>query len=310
MGCWNGTCGLTSLPILNNEEVYVFILEDRGNGIILPCLLPIRAKYNDYGGFKDVTGIGYDYILKALKENIVEQPLGENEYHDIEVTKDKLDLELINDAIHEGRLIREYSKLKGFETDKPIYSKQESNIDRMLVRKDVLDYYLSNFKNDYGYFDVNREYIKKEYDFNTLIEGIREHVRFIEVEKHEEYSLLFKENMSDWLEDLILLKRTKDIDNSSPNLLIYDYFHNMCDGVYDSNLLNFNKIVTNYYREGNYKEILILLEELIIGLVLNRLVMLTRKSWRHGVGDGSQSVCKEDYMILNEATKLAIDKLP
>lgn len=36
----------------------------------------------------------------------------------------------------------------------------------------------------------------------------------------------------------------------------------------------------------------------------------TRKSWCHGEGDGSQSVCKEDYVVLNKATKLAINKLP
>ena len=306
MGCWNGTCGLTSLPILDNEEVYVFILENRGNGRILPCLLPIRAKYNDYGGFKDVNGIGYNYILNALKENILEK----SEYSDIVIDKNKLDLELINNAIHEGILVREYYGLKGFdENENPVYSTQLSRIDRMLVRKDVLDYYLSNFTNDYGYFDDNHEYIKKEYNINTLIEGIRAHVKYLENVKDDKYSLLFRENMFDLIEDTILLNRSA-VDETSPNKLIYDYFHRMCDGIETSNLLNFNKIVANYYREGNYKEILILLEELLIGLVLNRLIIMTRKSWRHGVGDGSQSVCKKDYMILNEATKIAIDKLP
>ena len=24
MGCWNGTCGLTNLPILEDQEMYVF----------------------------------------------------------------------------------------------------------------------------------------------------------------------------------------------------------------------------------------------------------------------------------------------
>lgn len=203
MGCWNGTCGLTSLPILDNEEVYVFILEDRGNGRILPCLLPIRAKYNDYGGFKDVTGIGYDYILKALKENILEK----SEYSDIVIDKNNLDLKLINDTIHEGILVKEYYGLKVFdENEDPIYSTQYSIIDRMLVKKDVLDYYLSNFKNDYGYFDYSHKYIEKEYNFNTLIVGIREHVKYLESRYKEDSRWFGNENMFDLIEKLFFLK--------------------------------------------------------------------------------------------------------
>ena len=61
MGCWNGTCLISNMPILSGEEVVGYILrhtrEDVENKSICystdyakPVSLPIRGYYDDYGG--------------------------------------------------------------------------------------------------------------------------------------------------------------------------------------------------------------------------------------------------------------------
>lgn len=76
MGCWYKTCGLSNLHIPAGTPVYVFVLERRGNGIsdacystsmFAPLLLPFESEYNDYGGGENSKGVGFPYIMQALK---------------------------------------------------------------------------------------------------------------------------------------------------------------------------------------------------------------------------------------------------
>ncbi len=62
MGCWNETCGFTSLPIYDNDPVRVMIIKRAkrpGNGgcytigpfdLYVPASFLVTGKYNDYGG--------------------------------------------------------------------------------------------------------------------------------------------------------------------------------------------------------------------------------------------------------------------
>lgn len=69
MGCWNGTCGLSQLPILAGDDVWGFLIgvkwhrySDSGDqsgycyptDIGFPMSLPIYGKYNDYGGMEEI----------------------------------------------------------------------------------------------------------------------------------------------------------------------------------------------------------------------------------------------------------------
>lgn len=71
MGCWNGTCGLSQLPIHAGDPVIGFLLEGRGarreghNGAggycystdaAAPLFIPIRGKYDDYGAIEEIKG--------------------------------------------------------------------------------------------------------------------------------------------------------------------------------------------------------------------------------------------------------------
>jgi hypothetical protein len=54
MGCWNGTCGLSGLPIFHGTEMYVFPIVESyrdsfcySTALYRPSVLPFRAEYND-----------------------------------------------------------------------------------------------------------------------------------------------------------------------------------------------------------------------------------------------------------------------
>ena len=62
MGCWNETCMFSNLPITNGDDIVLFIVADVHHFFDLPneehviteksmpISLPIKGKYNDYGG--------------------------------------------------------------------------------------------------------------------------------------------------------------------------------------------------------------------------------------------------------------------
>lgn len=148
MGCWNGTCVLTNLPIFHGDEVYTFILQQSSynNGYVgHHCysntyynLIPLffEGKYNDYGAVEDCHGDFLPDLIEGIKSRLFEFELGENQYHDIAVKKDKFDLDLLFEASHVRRLA-----VRG---DSP---KQEyQHLAHVMIRKEVLEFLLKNYK--------------------------------------------------------------------------------------------------------------------------------------------------------------------
>jgi len=100
MGCWNETCGLTSLPIHAGEEIIVFILRRMEsasggksyayNDDYAPVCLPFAAKYNECGAFEDVEN--EKFLLNELhrfdfyyREDIDEEQYKKVELDNIEI---------------------------------------------------------------------------------------------------------------------------------------------------------------------------------------------------------------------------------
>lgn len=81
MGCWNGTCMISQLPIFYGDEVVLILLKKRKNSInssdscycnefFLPYPCIIYGKYDDYGTIEDITGdidIMYEILESELK---------------------------------------------------------------------------------------------------------------------------------------------------------------------------------------------------------------------------------------------------
>lgn len=172
MGSWNATCVLSNLPVLYSEEVYVFLLEEGkhynkyiGNHCYANnyyTLLPLYFKgtYNDYGACEDCHGDFLPEILEGIKKNLIELDLGENKYHDIEVKKDKFDIDLLFNADHAGRLFvkpDDYGRGKG-ETKR--------RLTHVVARKSVVEGIRGKFK-FYNYHigkNVGYDYIAAEFD--------------------------------------------------------------------------------------------------------------------------------------------------
>lgn len=143
MGCWNKTCGLSKLHIFAGDPVYVFVIEQNldhercySTAFWSPALIPFESKYDDYGGGEESGGVWLPYIMEALKNSLIEQEVGENEYHDIAVKRDEFNEELFFESTHEGRLLTKDWRGNSRE------------VDFVMFRKDVVDDILTNLEID------------------------------------------------------------------------------------------------------------------------------------------------------------------
>lgn len=126
MGSFDYTCAVTGLPIsagtpvrfllltenpYNTPAEHTCYIDDRWS----PRTLPILAKYNDYGSIEDydTTTTAFRAITEQFKQDLLERGIGENQCHDVAVTKD-MSFEALLNALWEGRVLvgRVYGKHK------------------------------------------------------------------------------------------------------------------------------------------------------------------------------------------------------
>lgn len=98
MGCFNVTCAVSHMPIKHGDDVVFLILEKshkgaRGEGSLgiyptdfwTPHMLPVYAKYNDYGSIEDWQDSELpilDFIVKNYKKTLVEETKEDEEEDD------------------------------------------------------------------------------------------------------------------------------------------------------------------------------------------------------------------------------------
>ena len=114
MGCWNGTCMISHLPIIVGEKIKLVFLHDGfdlddgilnqsayvySGGLLSPALLPLEGEYDDYGNIEDIVeDTNYKLINKYFKDKI------STLYVDGNLIKDWT-LQTIIDAIERGEEI-------------------------------------------------------------------------------------------------------------------------------------------------------------------------------------------------------------
>lgn len=107
MGCFNVTCAISHMPIKHGDDVVFLILEKtnegyRGEGALggypthfwTPYMLPVYAKYNDYGSIENWQASElpiFDFILKNYKKNLFEE-------------KQDVTFLLLQELFHEGKV--------------------------------------------------------------------------------------------------------------------------------------------------------------------------------------------------------------
>lgn len=127
MGCWNGTCIASQLPIIHGDDVVLFFItkktpyseldnESTGfcsvNELWTPRCLPIYGKYNDYGSIEDIQyDWNTDFILENFKKDVIEV-VGEK--HEKSIIRDELTIESLLELMHRNRVFVNYggNKLK------------------------------------------------------------------------------------------------------------------------------------------------------------------------------------------------------
>ena len=120
MESWNGTCMVTNLPILAGDPVITQIIavapfadplksaadSDYPHDRFVPVGWPFRARYNDYGYVEGIEEDVYtNDTLDYLRKRLIERPLGENKYHDHEVTKGELGWHSLDNWLHGKRVL-------------------------------------------------------------------------------------------------------------------------------------------------------------------------------------------------------------
>lgn len=88
MGCWNKTCGITGLPITDTEEVLIVPLLQNSDPwdrtyttAFWKPLMPYYGFYNDYGSSNNSSGIGLDFLLNFLDQEIGGESFSEEKFY-------------------------------------------------------------------------------------------------------------------------------------------------------------------------------------------------------------------------------------
>lgn len=280
MGCWNKTCGLSNLPIIAGEPVYVFVLEKHdpkystsqceSTWLYKPAMIPFYAEYNDYGAGENCSGIGLDILMNNIRDVLIEMPQGENVYHDIPIVRSGFTVKNFFESVLESRLFMKNAHGNAV------------NIDFVMFRKDIVDYVLNNYQIE-TYYQNN--YVATKFqdlvnDIPTLIKLIAENI-----DKTVPYFVL--ENMLH--KHKLLIMKFMRFDNYE-NSRIFSGLDQLLDN--------------NCENQQRLEEIL---TDVLKFMWINMYMTHVRKTWMPAGHEGSQSDERNAYRMLIAATSAVLD---
>lgn len=297
MGCWNKTCGLTRLPIFHGEDTYVFVIEQNNDptsrcdthALWQPFILPFEAKYNDYGAGEDWDKHA-NFIVNGVANNLIEQEVGDNKYHDIAVKREGFGPKQFFEACHEGRLYR-----KDWQSN-------PAQMDFVMMRKASVQYVLNNWKlKQYvGEGKGNRPDDKRKYSPNSyhhymwadivaqvpeVVQSMRDQLT---PDPNDEYGLMMKkmmgfERMFEWNSPVIAARMLAAYGRG---------------GTGYSNITTPHDAIYELVEKGELKEAEEVVTRLLLGLFINNFMSSTRLIWAPGCHEGSQSDAESEYEVL------------
>jgi len=218
MGCWNGTCAISNLPIKHGDKIKVVVIQNNQNpghasgfcyetGMAKPVSFIFEGEYNDYGMIENiqdnpVNDIFVDYFNEGLKsESLTIGPRADCEPDSLINI-----LELIE---------REQILSKNTYWDEETQRMQNgfSELGIMMFHASIVDKITETLYNDSGYWlkDYTPENLKKmaiqalqkdkKHDFMMLIRSLNDELKeetdpgekiLIEKEIEEAYEKMFK----------------------------------------------------------------------------------------------------------------------
>lgn len=154
MGCWNGSCFVTNLPIFFGEPVEVLLLrnDDLGDNSSVhpnddwtPYKFTFHGNYDDYGSVEECAGPAIPILVKAIKDNLVELPAKTSEYNgkisivNKAVKREGLDIDNLLDYEQDDRLFVSDAGLGSFKTN-------DAAVKHVTVHKRVYQLITANFE--------------------------------------------------------------------------------------------------------------------------------------------------------------------
>jgi len=316
MGCWNGTCGLSGLPIISGEEIYVFPIINSyrdsfcySTALYRPDIVPFRAKYNDYGAGEQCSGPALELLIDGIRNQLVEMEVGENKYHDIAVKREGFDVDMFFEACNKNRL-RFSNPLRGYENQP-----QTKDVFFTMIRKDVVDrlwneWTFDKWKGTGGVvpegFESDQYYIKNV-TYAKLAELIPDYLEHCETKENPYKKAMEKYKAKD---DAELFQRMKDFyfkhaffDDRNGHILSDKFGHAFGSNYAGGGFSNFcdikDKIIDEYVNDN--KEVACeLFRECLVGYMVNDFMEHTRKVWLPPMHQGSQSECYDEYRLMDE----------
>jgi hypothetical protein len=274
MGCWNKTCGVSNLHIHAGDPVYVFILQQNtvrsnhcySNHFYTPVMVPFQSHYDYYGRGKNNSGIGLEVIIKNLKEKLIEKEIGENQYHDIAVKRERFDVHMLFESMQKGRLEIQnpYARYSG--------NPENISVDFVMMRKDVVDKLI-------GEYDIeeysNGGYIY--YKFSTVLDGVDELIQAIQDKVNKPY----------------FFSAIKLSTNDKIN-----HWVSFWTGFEFSSFINPLTELTSLVKQKRIEDAKQFAIDALKGAFMTKFMEMTRRSWIPQCGEGSQNIELAGHKIL------------
>ena len=312
MGCWNGTCGLSGLPIIDGTEIYVFpIIESYrdsfcyATALYRPSVVPFRAEYNDYGAGEKCSGPALELLIDGIRENLVEMEVGENQYHDIAVKREGFDVDVFFEACHEKRL-RFVNPMRGYDGEA-----QTKDVFFTMVRKDVVDrlwneWSFDKWKGSDGSvpegFESDQYYIKNV-TYAKLADLIPEYMEHCKTKESPYKKALDESKNKEIMTDYFM--RYAFFDGYRDHMLSSSFGHafgsDYAGGGFAS-IGNIKDKILDAYFDGDKEVAYELMQAALVGIMVNSFMEHTRKVWLPPMHQGSQSECHDEYRLMNTIT--------
>jgi hypothetical protein len=289
MGCWYKTCGLSNLYIQDNEPVYTFVLlqnDSQGScyntSFYTPVLVSFECKYNDYGGGQDAHGIALKPLMEAIDKIRVKEPDAE-----------ELTVDAFFDLAHEGFT---YKNFWG----------NERLVDFVMMRKDLVDYILTNWKREEY---VGNKYSQNGYAYYTYADVLNDIPAFIAT-----LTASINEVNDKWPSDVSLsMFKMSNARNFTSlftessvtglyNLVIHALRHDI-----RNDALNPGEYLIDLIAQVELEDAIAFTTEYVKGAFINSILDSTRRQWIPGCHEGSQSCNHDGYRMLLDATAKMLD---
>lgn len=286
MGCWNGTCGLSQLPITQGEKIKCVVIRNRDtnpepsgtcypNAAAFPCSFVFDGIYDDYGSCENPQGAGLEMFVEFFKTelelgNIV---IKNDEYNGIPKN-------LSNEEIIEF-LVR----------DEVLYSGNLMGI--IMFHSDIIENLESvepNIKND----TIKLLNLIKNFDNDSFTERLESIEKKIEKYKNGNPDNLTENEFEDLIEAKILLK---DIIRDSMSWSKLSVKNEIARSFSYSTMVDY-KTFNQYLPmikervDSDFDNLVNSIKDFVL---IENAIFLMRKLWIGQSGKGSQSYASEYY---------------